>query len=72
MHLFDTFHLNFFTEGIKTNFESFKARKRREETGKQEEHNKKMAIRSRMARVGLLLISLGTQCFISAFENIIT
>ncbi|XP_052085209.1 uncharacterized protein LOC127722366 [Mytilus californianus] len=38
-------------EGIKTNFESFKAKKRREETGKQEEHNKKMAVYSRMRRI---------------------
>ncbi|XP_063431321.1 uncharacterized protein LOC134713993 [Mytilus trossulus] len=37
-------------EGIKTNFESFKAKKRREETGKQEEHNKKMAVYSRLKR----------------------
>ncbi|CAC5377155.1 unnamed protein product [Mytilus coruscus] len=37
-------------EGIKTNFESIKAKKRREETGKQEEHNKKMAVYSRMRR----------------------
>ncbi|CAC5394806.1 unnamed protein product [Mytilus coruscus] len=37
-------------EGIKTNFESFKTKKRREETGKQEEHNKKMAVYNRMRR----------------------